>query len=56
VPVWIGHFALAGAGIGVANAGSVGVLSDAVPAQRIDAAFVLWSQIRARRQAGARLF
>ncbi|MCX4510697.1 MFS transporter [Streptomyces sp. NBC_01619] len=45
VLVWIGALAVAGVGIGMANTGSIGVLLDAVPAQRIVTAMVLWSQI-----------
>ncbi|WP_351236820.1 hypothetical protein [Streptomyces sp. NPDC002133] len=45
VPVWVGAPAVAGSGIGMANTGSVGVPLDAVPAQRIVTAMVLWSQI-----------
>ncbi|WP_328361665.1 MFS transporter [Streptomyces sp. NBC_00445] len=45
VPVWIAALAIAGAGIGLANTGATGVLLDAVPAQRIVTAMVLWSQI-----------
>ncbi|MFC8244531.1 MFS transporter [Streptomyces chartreusis] len=45
VPVWIAALAVAGAGIGLANTGATGILLDAVPAQRIVTAMVLWSQI-----------
>ncbi|WP_406118653.1 MFS transporter [Streptomyces sp. NBC_00989] len=45
VPVWIVSLAVAGCGIGLANTGAIGVLLDAVPAQRIVTAMVLWSQI-----------
>jgi MFS family permease len=45
VPVWIVALAVAGCGIGLANTGAIGVLLDAVPAQRIVTAMVLWSQI-----------
>ncbi|WP_328430229.1 MFS transporter [Streptomyces sp. NBC_00443] len=45
VPVWIGALAVAVCGIGMANTGAIGVLLDAVPAQRIVTAMVLWSQI-----------
>ncbi|MEW2632570.1 MFS transporter [Streptomyces sp. NPDC048389] len=45
VPVWIGALVLVGAGIGMANTGSIGVLLEAVPAERIVTAMVLWSQI-----------
>jgi len=45
VAVWIGALAIAGAGIGLANTGATGLLLEAVPAQRIVTAMVLWSQI-----------
>jgi MFS family permease len=45
VPVWIGALILVGAGIGMANTGSIGLLLEAVPAGRIVTAMVLWSQI-----------
>ncbi|MFF6984015.1 MFS transporter [Streptomyces sp. NPDC008343] len=44
-PVWIAALIVSGAGIGMANTGAVGLLLEAVPAQRIVAAMVLWSQI-----------
>ncbi|MER7372463.1 MFS transporter [Streptomyces lanatus] len=45
VPLWIAALAVAGVGIGLANTGATGILLDAVPAQRIVTAMVLWSQI-----------
>jgi len=45
VAVWIGALAIAGAGIGLANTGATGLLLEAVPAQCIVTAMVLWSQI-----------
>lgn len=43
--IWLIALAVAGIGIGLANTGSVGVLLDAVPTERIVTAMVLWSQI-----------
>ncbi|WP_405577138.1 MFS transporter [Streptomyces sp. NBC_01092] len=45
VLAWIVALAIAGIGIGLANTGATGLLLDAVPAQRIVTAMVLWSQI-----------
>ncbi|WP_405970008.1 hypothetical protein OG496_06735 [Streptomyces sp. NBC_00988] len=45
VPVWIVALAGAGCGIGLADTGAIGVPLDAVPAQRIVTAMVLWSRI-----------
>lgn len=45
VPLWIAALAVVGVGIGLANTGATGILLDAVPAQRIVTAMVLWSQI-----------
>jgi MFS family permease len=45
LPVWIAALAVAGAGIGVANTGSIGVLLEGVPMERIVTAMVVWSQL-----------
>jgi len=45
VPVWLVALAAAGAGIGLANAGSLGVLVTSVPPARIVTAMVVWSQL-----------
>ncbi|MFE7276278.1 hypothetical protein [Streptomyces sp. NPDC057623] len=45
VLAWIAALVIAGIGIGLANTGATGLLIDAVPAQRIVTAMVLWSQI-----------
>jgi MFS family permease len=45
VPVWLLAIALAAAGIGLANTGSLGLLVEAVPVERIVTAMVVWSQI-----------
>jgi len=45
VPAWIGALAITGAGIGLANTGSIGVLLEGVPTERIVTAMVVWSQI-----------
>jgi MFS family permease len=45
VPLWLLALALAAVGIGIANTGSLGLLVDAVPVQRIVTAMVVWSQI-----------
>ena len=45
VPLWILAVALAGTGIGLGNTGSIGLLVEAVPVERIVTAMVVWSQI-----------
>ena len=45
VPAWIVALAVTGAGIGLANTGSIGVLLEGVPTERIVTAMVVWSQI-----------
>ena len=45
VPLWLLALALAAVGIGIANTGSLGLLVEAVPVQRIVTAMVVWSQI-----------
>ena len=45
VPLWLLALALAAVGIGIANTGSLGLLVEAVPVQRIVIAMVVWSQI-----------
>ncbi|MET0816393.1 MAG: MFS transporter [Solirubrobacteraceae bacterium] len=45
VCVWLGALFVVGAGIGLGNTGSIGVLLDAVPSDRIVSAMVVWSQI-----------
>lgn len=45
VPFWLAALAMCGLGFGLGNTGSVGVLLDAVPTERIVTAMVLWSQI-----------
>jgi MFS family permease len=45
VPIWLLALALAAVGIGLANSGSLGLLVEAVPVQRIVTAMVVWSQI-----------
>jgi MFS family permease len=45
VPLWLIALALAAVGIGIANTGSLGLLVEAVPVQRIVTAMVVWSQI-----------
>ena len=45
VPLWLLAVALAAVGIGIANTGSLGLLVEAVPVQRIVTAMVVWSQI-----------
>ena len=45
VPLWIVALLLAGVGIGLANTGSLGLLVEAVPVERIVTAMVVWSQI-----------
>jgi MFS family permease len=45
VPVWVLAVALAAVGIGLGNTGSLGLLVDAVPVERIVSAMVVWSQV-----------
>jgi MFS family permease len=45
VPLWVAALLLAALGIGLGNTGSLGLLVDAVPVDRIVTAMVVWSQI-----------
>ena len=45
VSLWLLALLLAGLGIGIGNTGSIGMLVEAVPVERIVAAMVVWSQI-----------
>jgi MFS family permease len=45
VPLWLLSVLLAAVGIGLANTGSLGLLVEAVPVERIVTAMVVWSQI-----------
>jgi MFS family permease len=45
IPLWVVALVLAGAGIGLANTGSLGLLVEAVPVERIVTAMVVWSQV-----------
>jgi hypothetical protein len=45
VPVWIGALAVVGIGIGIGNAGAIGLLLAAVGADRIVTAMIIWSQL-----------
>jgi MFS family permease len=45
VPIWVFALLLAGVGIGLANTGSLGILVEAVPVDRIVTAMVVWSQV-----------
>jgi MFS family permease len=45
VPLWVVALVLAGVGIGLANTGSLGLLVEAVPVERIVTAIVVWSQV-----------
>ena len=45
IPVWLIAALIAAVGIGVGNTGSVGVLVEAIPAERIVTAMVIWSQV-----------
>jgi MFS family permease len=45
VPLWVVALLLAGVGIGLANTGSLGMLVEAVPVERIVTAMVVWSQV-----------
>lgn len=45
VPLWLLSVGLAAVGIGLANTGSLGLLVEAVPVERIVTAMVVWSQV-----------
>jgi MFS family permease len=45
VPLWVVALLLAALGIGLGNTGSLGLLVEAVPVERIVTAMVVWSQI-----------
>jgi MFS family permease len=45
VPLWLLSILLAAVGIGLANTGSLGLLVEAVPVERMVTAMVIWSQI-----------
>ena len=45
VPLWVVALVVAAAGIGLANTGSLGLLVEAVPVERIVTAMVVWSQV-----------
>ena len=45
VPLWVLALLLAALGIGLGNTGSLGLLVEAVPVERIVTAVVVWSQI-----------
>jgi MFS family permease len=45
IPLWLLALLLAGLGIGIGNTGSIGMLVETVPVERIVAAMVVWSQI-----------
>jgi MFS family permease len=45
VPLWVPALLLAAVGIGLGNTGSLGLLVEAVPVERIVTAMVVWSQI-----------
>jgi MFS family permease len=45
IPAWIAALAVTGGGIGLANTGSIGVLLEGVPTERIVTAMVVWSQL-----------
>jgi MFS family permease len=45
IPLWAVALALAAVGIGLANTGSLGLLVEAVPVERIVTAMVVWSQV-----------
>jgi MFS family permease len=45
VPLWLVALLLAAVGIGLGNTGSLGLLVEAVPVERIVTAMVVWSQI-----------
>lgn len=45
VPLWLLSVGVAAVGIGLANTGSLGLLVEAVPVERIVTAMVIWSQV-----------
>jgi MFS family permease len=45
IPLWVLALLLAAVGIGLGNTGSLGMLLDAVPVDRIVTAMVVWSQV-----------
>ena len=45
VPLWIAALILTGAGVGLGNTGSIGMLLDAVRPERIVTAMIVWSQL-----------
>jgi MFS family permease len=45
VPLWVPALLLAGLGIGLGNTGSLGLLVESVPVERMVTALVVWSQI-----------
>ncbi len=45
VPLWLIALLLAATGVGLANTGSLGLLIEAVPVERVVTAMVVWSQI-----------
>jgi MFS family permease len=45
IPIWLLAMLLAATGIGLANTGSLGLLVESVPVDRIVSAMVVWSQI-----------
>jgi MFS family permease len=45
LPLWVAALAMAGTGVGLANTGSIGVLLEGVPMERIVTAMVVWSQL-----------
>jgi MFS family permease len=45
VPLWVVALLLAAVGIGLGNTGSLGLLIEAVPVERIVTAMVVWSQV-----------
>jgi MFS family permease len=45
VSIWLLALLLAGVGIGVGNTGSLGILVESVPVERIVTAMVVWSQV-----------
>jgi MFS family permease len=45
IPLWVPALLLAAVGIGLGNTGSLGMLVDAVPIDRIVTAMVVWSQV-----------
>jgi MFS family permease len=45
VPLWLLSVGLAAVGIGIANTGSLGLLVEAVPVDRIVTVMVVWSQV-----------